>query len=261
MLSTGRAGTSFLHRAFDRLDLGVTLSHQSRGSRRLNIAGNLLYDCKNGPDYMRVLFRLLKGTQVPSSTTDPLLSIPIAIFLNKKSVYSKFPHKIIHLVRDPRDFVASFMNWRRQRLRRMFLHHVVPFWQPSPFLFPGHSAFSRLGMSKFGHYCWIWNFKNSFFRHQFENGPAYFLLRSEDLFSPDKGEEAFERLLTFIGCSHGIDSFEDLSASQVNASKLKGFPKWQRWSQTQARTLHKHCGALMVHYGYGNEPFWLKLLG
>ncbi len=209
---------------------------------------------------MEALFRLWKRTDVPYSTTDPLLSIPITILLKKESVAEKVTYKIIHLVRDPRDFVTSFMNWRRQRLRRMFLHHCVPFWQPSPLLCPEYSAASRLGMSKFEHYCWIWNFKNSFFRSEFGNGNAYFLLRSEDLFSPSKGAATFKRMLSFLGYSSVVDGFEELAITKVNPSKSKGFPRWQMWSRSQARALDRQCGKLMARYGYGFESLWLDLL-
>jgi len=262
IFSTGRAGTSLLSRMFDGLDLGQSLAHQSPGSRRLNILGNLLLQCRKNraAKIAGSMYRRLKGTEIPYSTADPLLSILIAVYLQDAEHRAEMNWNFVHLVRDPRDFVTSFMNWKAQKFRRGLLHHFVPFWQPSPVLSGEYNLLTRLNMSKFEHFCWIWNFKNSYFKETFERSGRYFLLRLEDLVDRERGPDVFQNLLTFLDISSTRQDLGEWLKNKVNNSDIQRFPGWKNWSTEQARILDSHCGPLMKALGYGKEPHWLDLL-
>ena len=147
ILSTGRVGTTYLSRAINELLGEPVITHQGRYSRLLNVLGNTALShllpaaafARLLPDVMRL--KLLE------STCDPLRSIPLTIAL--RSASAECDYRLVHLVRDPRDFVTSFMNWKNQSIKRFVLHHIMPFWQPNPVFVEGLSLAEWLRWSKF----------------------------------------------------------------------------------------------------------------
>ena len=128
-LSTGRVGTSFLYKYFNTVYPELRLSHQLQWSRIINIIGNVPLSFKFRGKLIHFAFKIFKKESVPASALDPLLSLPIYISIKNNAISNT---KIVHLVRDPRNFVTSFMNWKNQSLSKKILHYMVPFWQPFP---------------------------------------------------------------------------------------------------------------------------------
>ena len=258
VLSTGRAGTNFIHRVMIELYPNFKITHQTRWSRLFNIVGNLsLAGCLPAA-FIKRKFLFFKNQQIPGSTFDPLLSIPIGLFL--KSTPNFTHYKVIHLVRDPRDFVSSFINWKNQNIKRRFLHHFVPFWQPNPVFCDKISFFQRIKMSKFEYFSWVWNFKNHFFENLFAGGDNYFLVRMEDLSDPERGDHYFKMLFDFLGLSEVKKDLSAIFNRKINKSTREKFPRWRQWENKQAEILYKYCGQLMKKYGYGGEKEWEKMV-
>lgn len=257
-LSTGRSGTTLLSNRLSQ-PLQVDVSHQKKYSRRINILGNCAFSNKKLRDVVnKKLIEKFGSNGIPHSTTDPLRSIPIYFYLNEQEDHDSY--KVIHLVRDPRTFVTSFMNWKRSSFKRTILHHCIPFWQPSSILDNSISLFERMLMSKFEHFCWVWNFKNRLFKELNNGMQNYFLLRFEDLIDEEKKEEILAELSHFMGIDIMSEKDNISESKKVNSSSKKHFPEWSDWTKEQAKTLHFHCGDLMTEYGYGNEDEWKKLI-
>lgn len=259
VLSTGRTGTKFLSRIFTSLGI-EDISHQGNFSRTMNIVGNIgLCSVFEAPAKI-VLQYLLNKTDRMRSTVDPLLSIPHILLANdhKQNITLKF----LHIIRDPRDFATSFMNWRRGSLRRMFLHHCVPFWQPTPWCIGDISLKPYLKISKFEHFCWIWAFKNNlFFKKMANSGFQYLLFRFEDLTILEYSSKGpINTLASFLEIP--ISKLTDLlvTSKAINVSSVQHFPNWKKWTKQQAMILDKHCGPLMKKYSYGTEPEWQQLV-
>ena len=166
---------------------------------------------------------------------------------------------VIHVVRDPRDFVTSFMNWKRQSAKRTILHHAVPAWQPNPWLSRECGLGSWLGMDKFEHFCWVWNFKNRLFE-ELADRVWYRRLRLEDLVTGDRGVERFAELCRDMKLSVDPD-FDPLTLmkTRVNPSQQGFTASWGAWTPDMAAVLERHCGDLMRRYGYGEEVEWERL--
>lgn len=257
ILSTGRTGTNFIHNILTELVPELNITHQTRWSRLLNICGNLPIG-KNKPRLMTFLFNTLKSESFPKSTIDPLLSLPIFFSLKNRVIY-KNP-KIIHLIRDPRDFVTSFMNWKNQDVKKMILHYIVPFWQPSPFFQNSYKFSSWINFSKFEHYCWIWNYKNNLFQKLNKYQENYILIRLEDLINPILTKTILSHIFEFLEIPFkDYNSINSRSMPKVNKSIKGEFPKWKNWSSYEANILEKHCGSLMHQFGYGNEAEWEQI--
>lgn len=258
VLSAGRSGTNLIYKIMKKIYPEFPITHQTEWSRLMNIIGNILLIKPLPSSLIQKTLYYLKRTKKPESTVDPLFSIPIAIFLSNSK--EQYEYKIVHLVRDPRDFVCSFINWKNQRIRRIFLHHFVPFWQPNPVFCDNISFLHRTKMSKFDYFSWIWNFKNRLFEDLFGGKENYYLIRLEDLVIENKGSNNLKRLNNFLGFPGTKKDLSHLLSKKVNITTKKNFLEWRNWHSQQAKILEKYCGALMRKYGYGREDEWKRKL-
>ena len=186
-LSTGRTGTKFLSKLLSNY---ISISHQKKKSRKINIVGNI---CLNSsyPRFLKTYLKSLLINQLTNSSSDPLISIGIIILLND----IKFENiKFIQLIRDPRDFVTSFMNWKNATIKKKILHHFVPFWQPNPWWVGEVPLTKWIMMGKFEHFCWVWNYKNNLFKKAAINYD-YKQVKFEDLTNPLVAKNKFHELL------------------------------------------------------------------
>ena len=244
-LSTGRVGTSFLYKYFNVVYPELRLSHQLQWSRIINIVGNVPLSFNFREKLIHFAFKILKKESVPASTLDPLLSLPIYISIKNNAINNT---KIVHLVRDPRDFVTSFMNWKNQSLSKKILHYMVPFWQPFPFG-KGIKFYRWIFMSKFEKFCWVWFYKNTLFK-QLQNLMDYKLVRIEDLTKSTNNLHHMRELVRFLELKEKDYNYQNFASQPVNKSDIKEFPSYVNWSQKQKDTLQRICGDLMHEFGY-----------
>lgn len=232
------------------------IEHQIRTSRLINILGNLtcadLLTARTLDKTLNTLFSFKKEL----STSDPLRSMLLSELIRNNAAPKNL--KVVHIIRDPRDFVTSFMNWKKQSLKRTILHHAIPFWQPNPYLSCQITLKQWYEMDKFEHFSWVWNYKNRIFS-EISNNCEYRSFRFEDIFGGnDLGNEELCKLSNYLNIN--IPQIDiDSSSYKINSSKID-FPKWRSWSTEQAKILDKHCGEFMHKYDYGNEPEWKALI-
>jgi len=255
ILSTGRTGSTFISKGLSDSVDNRTIEHQITGSRIINVLGNLVCAQRLSLPKAKLVSNGLLGFDLQVSTSDPLRSMLLYAQLQSKEMRPDV--LIVHVIRDPRDFVTSFMNWKNQSLKRRILHHVVPFWQPSPWLAGEISFYKRFEMNKFEHFCWIWNYKNRLFE-KLERYFNYQRFKFEHLFNDSReAEDERQDLFLFLGTK--MDDVIIHKEEKINSSK-GSFDSWSSWTPEQAALLDKHCGELMKKYGYGNEPEWIALL-
>ena len=244
-LSTGRSGTSFLFNFFSNFYPEFAITHQTRWSRIINILANSSFGIKNQGKFIRIILKLLKKESIPENTLDPLLSILLCLLVKHKEIKNI---NIVHLVRDPRDFVISFMNWKSSSIKKRILHYLVPFWQP----FPQGNSISILRwifMSKFEKYCWTWYYKNSLFK-KLKKSTNYRLIRIEDLTKSPIKYDHINKLIRYLKLKEKYFDYQSISATPVNKSEKKSFPPYNYWSQKQKNCMQKICGNLMIEFGY-----------
>lgn len=235
VLSTGRAGSTYLARNLESvLPVEVNL-HQISGSRLTSILSNVDLAFKTK----------LAGLSLPDATVDPQQSVHI---YNGLAAHLRQDLKVIVLLRDPRDFVTSMMNWKNRRLQSKVSHHLIPFWSPVPAMH-GTSWLNYAFMSKFEHFAWTWNFKNRLFLSLRDMGYDVMVIKTEDMIG---NVEAFNQLLEFIGLDKKSESLSGIK----NASEKRYFPHWKHWSGKEREILREHCEPLMTEFGYGSEPEW-----
>lgn len=252
IFSTGRCGTSYLSNLFHRLLPNVENLHQDEFSKLLNTWGNFSIISELSRKKLIRFINKLYDHDLPTSTIDPLRSIPYSLYFEQENSFNE-PMILIHLMRDPRNFVTSFMNWKNRKFSGLVAHHIVPFWMPPSYLDENMTIIESLSITKFEHFCWIWQFKNDMFANFFCNKPNYHLFKFEDIMT------SIKRLNEFLNvCGINVTLGPEVQDKRINRSEKTFFPDWKHWTSEQANVLDKYCGDLMHEYGYGLEEEWVE---
>lgn len=171
--------------------------------------------------------------------------------------------RTVVIVRDPRDWVRSWMN-RRGRFDRHDWVGVFPPGRLTPAVFGDSEHTSRWNsMGTFERLAWEWTAINGHLARAAES-PHVRLFRFEDLFGERARSGSLVELANFVA-DHGVRRYrvgdvDQLRRTVRNASAGKAL-HWRNWDAKQARTLDRHCGELMLRFGYGEEPDWRHKLG
>lgn len=258
IISTGRTGTIFLSRLFADL-YPVSASYHERGaSRPIQILTNLHFSHLLPKSGLKLAWKFLKGKEL--ETCEKQFHIDANCFLYGLAPLAPelYPNlKVVHIVRDPRAYVTSHLNFSRQKGTSFIANYFVPFWQPNPFLTGEIPIYKAFGFTRFEKYCWIWNFKNRIMDGLENTDTPYLRIKFEDLFNTEDPESIFSKITDFIGLPR-ITGIRDRFHEPANTSLKTDFPEWPQWTQQQAAQLQSFCGGRMSKYGYGSEPEWLE---
>lgn len=170
--------------------------------------------------------------------------------------------KIVVVIRDPRDWVRSVMNfetiygrrdhqwWRNKRLDPFLVQDKIHMreWRE-------YDKFKKL----------VWYYRtvyaNILERSRIQGLKIY---RYEDLFlAPDK----YDHLRDFLEFVTHFDKRvfhyripRDFLEKKVHVNISYKFPRWPAWSTMQAKFLYDMCGRLMETFHYGTEREWVDLI-
>ena len=259
IISTGRTGTIFLARLFADLYPADVASYHERGaSRPIQILTHLHFSHLFPKSGLKFTWKLLKGDEIASCEKKFHIDANNFLYGLASLAPELYPNlKVIHIVRDPRTYVTSQLNFSRQKRTSFIANYLVPFWQPNPFIIGELPLNKALGFTRFEKYCWIWNFKNRIMEG-LENSPTpYLRVRFEDLFNTNNPEELFGKITDFIGLPRAT-GIRDRFREPANTSSKTDFPEWPEWTSRQAAQLQSLCGERMSKYGYGGEKEWEK---
>jgi len=263
-LSTGRTGSRSIAAILGEAYPGVEAHHVPSGSRFLNVVGTLR-SYRWFPDaLLTALFAVLRGRSLSACRATHYIDSNPYYYAFPDLLARRIPHaRFVHVVRDPRTCVPSFLNWRRHRAKSWMAAHLIPFWEPSGLLAPRQPVRQWCTMNAFERACWRWAYRVS----QIEKGLAAcdctcMHIRFEDLFAGGAREQHFRNLVKFLGLPAPESRVEELLATRLNASRKRSFPSmWTEWTDEQCATLSRLCGAAMRTYGYGEEDEWVQKVG
>ncbi|NOH02935.1 MAG: hypothetical protein HND47_13725 [Chloroflexi bacterium] len=255
IISTGRTGTIFLSRLFADLYSIVSSHHERGNSRPIQILTNLHFSHLFPISGLKAAWKILKGNETESCEKPFHIDANNFLYGIASLTPELYPNlKVLHIVRDPRDYVTSQLNFSRQKGTSFIGNYLVPFWQPNPFII-GELPLSQIfGFTRFQKYCWVWDFKNRVMAKLNGSGTPYMRVRFEDLFEGSP-EETFAAMTDFIGLPRAANVRERFR-EPANTSKPTFFPEWRDWTPNQAAQLHALCGRQMGFYGYGSEAEW-----
>ncbi len=253
IVSSGRTGTTALATHLDRIYPDVRALHEPRPSWRLRRASNKAL-C--GHMRRQQLVRLLADSrrQLAARIDRPIYveSNPyLGGFLDAFDEVFEHP-LLVHVVRDPRDYVRSSINFGTFAGLKRWAQALVPYWLPKPenFAEPGEITWNE--MSEPARLAWYWAILNTELnRGRQLFGPRYLLIRFEDLFKPDGS--GLRQLTDFIGVAYDPRLVESANSEKVNASFVHRMPRWQEWDSSTLGEVVGYCRPLMREYGYATD--------
>ena len=174
-------------------------------------------------------------------------------------------YRVVALVRDPRTWVASNMNFgthfgARDIVSRMGFRRLDP-------IMAGDLEYAELwaDMSPFERLCWTWGAVNGRLLDFARTDPHTCVYRYEDLFlGEDRGRhlaDLLQFITNFSDRRFPCTFDEGVLRERRHASTRQAFPDWPDWTSDQACRLERICGPLMARFGYGEEPSWRDKLG
>jgi hypothetical protein len=247
VLSTGRTGTKTL--AEGLAGDGILSPHQPPFSRFLTIASNYHLNGWLSRGAVEWLVTRVREPQILNADCRYYVQVFSLDYLPAKIISEKYPNVyIVHIVRDARAFVRSYLNWMQSRVKSLVANKVVVGWHPSGY-FTGEMSWQQWrGMDAFERVCWHWTYKNGLLESLFAGGDRYLRVRFEDLFS-EGGPKTLNQTLGFLGIPWE-ERFRTMLRRRRNVSCPKSCPPWESWSHGRKRRLADICGEKMSEYGY-----------
>ena len=247
ILSTGRTGTKSLAEGLAGEQI-VSL-HQPPFSRLLTIASNYYLHGWLPESALRWLVKRIRATQILQSDCRCYIQAFSLDHLPAKIISEQIPGvHIVHIVRDPRTFVPSYLNWMHTRFKSFIANKFIIGWQPSGY-FTGEFSWNEWHkMDEFERVCWLWVYKNRMLEKIFHNTDNYLQIYFEDLFL-SKNKQTFDNLLSFIGVPNQVN-LTHIFQHVKNRSKKTYIPPWEEWPSERQKRLSDICGEQMIHYGY-----------
>jgi len=259
IVSTGRTGTRFLAEHLQVNYPQAEAHHITERSTLLNVLSNVQLSGLMSENQLLGLWKLLKGSRFARTQKSVFVDSNNHLFAFARLASRIYPNvRIVHVVRDPRSYVRSHLNWATQRFKSRIANTFVPFWQPNGWLIGEVSAIDWIAMSKFEKFCWVWHYKNRLLAGMQVSATPYLQVRFEDFTSANDHQHHLNRILEFIGLEPtGLNT---ATTKPINETKSGGFPQWPLWTAAQCQHLERWCGEQMREYGYGAEPEWLERL-
>ena len=257
ILSTGRTGTQFLALYFDQNYPNVAALHEPKPSYRLHIMANAYVAGKVPRPLALALFQRWRKALIGRySDKDHFIESNNFLY----GLIDLMPELvsdpvIIHIVRDPREFVRSTINYGAWYGYKWFASKFVPYWFADlrehlhPYKNPSVAA----------RFAAQWAHVNLALQKGGNGNPGYRCLKFEDIFKPPY--EGLRHICDILGLAY-CDGKDGLSPEEIkNPSRYNFIGSWPSWTAQECRELQEICGPLMAQYGYGGEPEWLEKLG
>ncbi len=249
IISTGRTGTKFLAKFLDQfneinsvhepnpdfLKLGIEFASQKTSIRK---AENTILR------YRTPMYRKIKRRNVKYyiESNNRLFS------LIKPLVKAFDQPKILHIVRDGRDYVRSGMS----RPYGGYFSDGDTLPRLKATLFPEDEYYEEWDeMSKFEKTCWLWVKKDNFIFEDIKSYSNSITIKFEEVFK-DENHTGIKKTSDFIGFDERklLSIFKDMHEKRVNKTKEYSIPHWKKWSEKKKRIFDEIAGEHMEKYGY-----------
>ncbi|MCI0521461.1 MAG: hypothetical protein L0Z70_14540 [Chloroflexi bacterium] len=247
ILSTSRTGTKSLAEGLDGGE--VRAVHQPPHSRLLTVAGNYaLHGWLPYPWLARLVYRL-RLPQIASAGRPYYIQVFSLDILPAKIVSQAYaPTHVLHILRDARTFVPSYLNWMRTRKRSMIANRWVYGWHPSGYFTGEFSWGEWRRMDEFQRVCWHWVYKNTLIERLFSQDSRYQRVYFEGLFSAG-GEAILRTILEKAGIPY-VARYGEALKSGKNASRKEYIGRFETWDERRKGQLMEICGGKLQEWGY-----------
>jgi hypothetical protein len=255
ILSTGRTGTLFFIRLFDTKKAHVLSLHEPKPSYYLRVMSNA-HSCNRIseswllPAFLRArrtIFTKLGDRSYIEANNFIYGFMGVLKNLNP-------PPTFIHIIRDPRDYIRSYLNHGAWRGRKWLAANIIPYWQPDVRYLLEEINSPITPVTRFAA---VWRHINDFLIKHGEGYSNYHAIRFEDIFG--SAHIGLEQVIQAIDLPVSLD-LNSTAKEKVNPSKNDFVSAWHTWSGEECRAIQRICSPLMERYGYGSDPTWQKKL-
>lgn len=255
ILSTSRTGTKTLAKGL--AGDNICSPHQPKHSRLLTIASNYYLHGWLSRKTLKYLVENLRESQILESNCQNYIQVFSLDYMPAKIISEKNSNVyIVHIIRDPRTFVRSYLNWMHSKYKSFIANKFILGWHPSGFFTGEMTRKEWRQMNEFQRVCWHWTYKNSLLENLFLDNKNYVQVKFEDLFLAQDTKK-IESTLSFLSIPYQ-QRFNAMIQNSKNASRKEYFPAWEEWNTEQKQQMQDICGDKMKEYEYGNEKKWLS---
>lgn len=174
--------------------------------------------------------------------------------------------RIVYLVRDGRDWITSLINFSGGFFGPRDIVQKLGMGRLTPATIPGDEwADAWASFSQFQKHCWTWERMNRFSVEGVKKCPNARLWRFEDVFASENRYEHLADLVEFATAmpdgtrlDHG--GIDGLLEKRIHASQPNKLQGWRDWTPEMCRQFHEIGSGLMGELGYGQEPEWCEKL-
>ncbi len=269
VLSTGRTGTVFLAGLLDQVS-SVISAHEPKPSRVLNAWTTAYLEDKVSDKFMAAVLAN-KRRRLAATNKDIYIEMNNFIAGFAEAASEVFENaSVIHIVRDPRDFITSLTNRGDDEGIRKFFNKYVPHWAYVP------RGVKKRNLDAFSRAAYRWVAINQCLSDWGKRNPdRYHFFKFEDILDhkdPHKIDPVLEAIgltkkqikeLNYTPEPHYQKvkfSLIDRPIDASNTSSRQAMAKWRDWRDNDKKRVAEICGPLMKQYGYGGEPEWLAAL-
>ena len=253
VVSTGRTGTQALAHHMDACYDDVTALHEPAPSRHLRllsnraVAGNVTMD-EAAATLIKARCKLFAGIPTPVYVESNWYVYGLLEALPE--VFGRV--KVLHVVRDPRTYIPSGLNFGQFSGLRALATAFLPYWYLKPEDAPLELNRKRTSWSELSpiqRLAWHWHVVNGEIdRVAPQFGADFLRIRYEDLFG--KGARELGKLLNWINLPDNADLRGRMQEKKVNASTKKRCAPWREWENAERQSVIDLCGERMRSYGY-----------
>ena len=263
VLSTGRAGTSFLYQMLQRSLPEAVCFQEPAPSWRFNIASNLYSEGRLPPAMMRWLTRnfiasrtrLLRRQTETGNSLRPYIEInPFLYAFGNNLRESLGELKILHLVRHPFTYITSSLNFRPPGWRGRLIQKPVWNVNVSRALKSARIPWGKISPAE--RKAWQWRYINEQISAYQTVSSRFLPVKFENLVSGESRirQNTLEAISHFFGglkfVLPGGRFFED----KANPSRPGSPHEWKHWDAETKKSILSICGGLMEKYGYTGIP-------
>lgn len=259
-VSTGRTGTKTLANFFKDTFPEVASYHQPAYSRFINVFSNMYLSNLLPESFLRGFIFSFKFPQIAECKSKiyveaNTMNYVVAPFFEALGLELH----VVHVIRDPRDWVTSYINWVNGRAYSKIADTVVPFWHVNGYLSGDFSLYDWLKMDDFKKMCWYWSYENRVILDRCNKLVSFQTIKFEDLII-HRDENMFQNIFNRLDMDFDSSYLKYFDKRQ-NVSNTKFLDKWISWGSNLCKILDCYCSDLMDIYGYGLESEWRERIG
>lgn len=250
IVSTGRTGTNFLARLLNRPELGLIAKHEPPPTLG-DLGNDFITGRKSLEQTKRIILRDRAGIFGAIEDQMYIESNSGLIFL-LPALKELIPNlKVIHVVRNPIDFVRSGVNRSYRSKGKVFQTYAEEKnWKLRTSDFP-EVAEDWAAMDMYERFMWTWALKNDYAARFVRENPSMALrVRFEDIFHT-ADHKGFQAILEFLGLTELAGHFGPRDFEQViNGSEAAFAEPFEAWPKRRKASLEKFCGPVVRGWDY-----------